>query len=68
MVIHDWHKAEDVIGIGPKTHAQVEPLYRVDHDGVLTIRCVSKQGEILSLSLSAEETDRLAEFLWTERK
>jgi hypothetical protein len=29
---------------------------------------VNKQGEILSIAMSAQETDRLAEFLWTERK
>lgn len=68
MVIHDWHKAEDVVGVGPATHVQVEPLYRVDRDGVLNIRCVNKLGQILSIALTSAETDRLAEFLWTERK
>lgn len=68
MVVHDWHKPTDVIGIGPPTHVQVEPLYRLDPDGVFTLRCVNKRGEVLSIALTASETDRLAEFLWTERK
>jgi hypothetical protein len=70
MVVHDWHKSEDEIGvhIGPQTHVQVEPVYRAGSDGALYLRCVNKQGEILSIAMSAQETDRLAEFLWTERK
>lgn len=68
MVVHDWHRPGEEPGKGPPTHVQVEPLYRVDPDGVFTLRCVNKQGEILSMAFNAEETDRLAEFLWTERK
>ena len=63
--VHDWHKPEPAEL--PK-YFPVEALWRVDPDGILTLRFMDRQGRVFSVSMSAEETDRLAEFLWTDRK
>lgn len=66
-VIHDWHKPDPEQGRG-EIYVNVEPLVRVDPDGILSLRFVDKHGRILSISLSEAETDRLAESLWSDRK
>lgn len=66
-IIHDWHKPEHEQERG-NVYVNVEPLLRVDPDGVLSLRFIDKQGRVLAIVMSAAETDRLAEFLWTDRK
>ena len=66
-IIHDWHVPGARVcepGAG-EVHVRVEPLWRTEEGGGLSIRFVDQRGKLLSIALTPDETDRLSEFLWT---
>jgi len=67
--IHDWHETDEELGKPGQAPVRVgiEPLWRTDLDGALSLRFVDARGKILSISLTRKETDRLAEFLWRRK-
>lgn len=66
-MIHDWHKPDPDTEI-QQVYKNVDVVWRLEDDGAIHLRFVDSKGQILSTSLTSKETDRLAEFLWTDRK
>lgn len=68
-IVHDWHMPEQSVGApwGPAARLSLEPLMRAEQDGSLHLRFIDRAGKVLSVAFTAEETDRLAEFLWNRK-
>lgn len=65
-MIREWHKPDEEVV--PPVYINVEALFRVDHEGGLSIRLLDRKGMIFGVGLSGSEADRLAELLWTGRE